>query len=102
MLPPEGSVFQINTINIPEGAKNRSAALAFTNYALSQQAQKAFSERMFYAPVNARAEVAPAALARTAATPENRARMIPVDWAEIAKVRDLWNTRWRREVVSAR
>ena len=64
--------------------------------------QKSFSERMFYAPTNARADVAPDALARTAAAPENRARMIPVDWAEIAKVRDQWNNRWRREVIAAR
>ena len=102
LLPPEGSVFQVNTINIPEGAKNRAAAVAFTNYALSRAAQKAFSERMFYAPTNGKADVAPDALARTAASPENRARMIPVDWAEIAKVRDQWNNRWRREIISAR
>jgi putative spermidine/putrescine transport system substrate-binding protein len=102
VLPPEGSVFQINTINIPEGAKNRAAAVAFVNFALSREAQKAFTERMFYAPTNARADVLPAALARTAASPENRQRMIPVDWAEIAKVRDQWNNRWRREIISAR
>jgi putative spermidine/putrescine transport system substrate-binding protein len=102
VLPPEGSVFQINTINIPESAKNRAAAMAFVNYALSREAQKAFTERMFYAPTNAKADIIPAALARTAATPENRARMIPVDWTEIAKVRDQWNNRWRREIITAR
>jgi putative spermidine/putrescine transport system substrate-binding protein len=102
VLPPEGSVFQVNTINVTEGAKNRAAALAFTNYALSREAQKAFTERMFYAPVNAKADIAPAALARTAASPENRARMIPLDWAEVAKVRDQWNNRWRREIIAAR
>lgn len=101
VLPPEGSVFQINTINIPKGAKNRAAAVAFVNYALSQEAQKAFTERMFYAPTNAAARIDPAALARTATTPENRARMIPVDWVEIARVRDQWNNRWRREIVAA-
>jgi putative spermidine/putrescine transport system substrate-binding protein len=102
VLPPEGSVFQVNTINVPEGVKNRAAALAFTNYALSREAQKAFTERMFYAPVNAKADIAAAALARTAASPENRARMISLDWAEIAKVRDQWNNRWRREIIAAR
>jgi putative spermidine/putrescine transport system substrate-binding protein len=102
VLPPEGSVFQINTINIPEGSKNRAAAVAFVNFALSREAQKAFTERMFYAPTNAKADVAASALARTAASPENRQRMIPVDWAEIAKVRDQWNNRWRREIISAR
>ena len=102
LLPPEGSVFQVNTINVTEGSKNRAAALAFTNFALSKEAQKAFTERMFYAPTNAKAEVAPEALARTAATRENRERMIPVDWVEIAKIRDQWNNRWRREIITAR
>ena len=44
----------------------------------------------------------PQALARTAAAPENRARMIPVDWIEIVKVRDQWNNRWRREIIAAK
>ena len=26
--------------------------------------------------------------------------MIPVDWNDILKVRDQWNNRWRREVIS--
>ncbi|CAN1496545.1 AfuA ABC-type Fe3+ transport system, periplasmic component [Rhabdaerophilaceae bacterium] len=102
LLPPEGSVFQINTINVTEGSKNRAAAVAFMNYALSREAQKAFSERMFYAPTNAKANVSAEALGRTAASPENLARMIPVDWAGMVKVRDTWNNRWRREVITAR
>ncbi len=102
LLPPEGSVFQINTINVTEGSKNKAAAIAFANYALSREAQKAFTERMFYAPTNIKADIAASALARTASSSENRARMIPVDWTEIAKVRDQWNNRWRREIISAR
>jgi putative spermidine/putrescine transport system substrate-binding protein len=27
--------------------------------------------------------------------------MIPVDWNEVLKVRDQWNNRWRREVITA-
>jgi putative spermidine/putrescine transport system substrate-binding protein len=101
LLPPEGSVFQINTINVVEGSKNKAAALAFANYALGQEAQKAFTERMFYAPTNAKAQIVPAALARTAAAPEYRSRMIPLNWNEVLKVRDQWNQRWRREVIAA-
>ncbi len=101
LLPPEGSVFQINTINLVAGAKNRAAGAAFLAYALSQPAQKAFTERMFYAPTNARAQIAPAAMARTATAPDIRARMIPVDWNDILKMRDQWNNRWRREVIAA-
>jgi putative spermidine/putrescine transport system substrate-binding protein len=102
VLPPEGSVFQVNTINVTQGSKNRAAAVAFLNYAISREAQKAFTERMFYAPVNARAEIAASAIARTAASPENMTRMIALDWAEVARVRDQWNNRWRREIISAR
>jgi putative spermidine/putrescine transport system substrate-binding protein len=101
LLPPEGSVFQINTINLTAGSKNRAAAIAFINHALSQGAQKAFTERMFYAPTNGKAVIDPKAIARTAAAPESRARMIGVDWNEVIKLRDQWNNRWRREVISA-
>lgn len=101
VLPPEGSVFQINTINLTAGSKNRAAAVAFVNHALSQAAQKDFTERMFYAPTNGKAEIDPKAIARTAAAPESRSRMIGVDWNEIVKVRDQWNNRWRREVIAA-
>ena len=71
------------------------------NYALSRDAQKAFTERMFYAPTNSKAQIDPAAIARTAAAPESRARMLPIDWNEIVRVRDQWNNRWRREVIAA-
>lgn len=101
LLPPEGSVFQVNTISLTAGSRNRAAAAAFVAHALSQSAQKAFTERMFYAPTNGKAEIDPKALARTAASPENRARMIGVDWNEILKLRDQWNNRWRREVIAA-
>lgn len=101
LLPPEGSVFQINMINLVAGAKNRPAAAAFIRHALSQQAQKAFTERMFYAPTNGKAQIDPKAIARTAAAPESRANMIGVNWSEVLKVRDQWNNRWRREVIAA-
>jgi putative spermidine/putrescine transport system substrate-binding protein len=101
MLPSEGSVFQINTINLVAGSKNSATAQAFIDYALGREAQKAFTETMFYAPTNAKAEIAPAALARTASSPENMAKMIPVDWDWIATIRDQWNNRWRREIIPA-
>lgn len=101
VLPAEGTVFQINTINLVAGSKNRAAALAFIAHALSAEAQKAFTERMFYGPTNPTASVAPAALARTALAPDSRARVIPLDWTEMVRLRDAWNQRWRREVIAA-
>lgn len=101
VLPAEGAVFQINTINIVANAKNRARAVAFFNHALSAPVQAAFTERMFYGPTNSRAQVSPAALARTALAPEFRNRVIPVDWNQMVTLRDNWNQRWRREVIAA-
>lgn len=102
VFPKEGSVFQINTINLVAGSKNAEAATAFIEHALGRDAQKRFTESMFYAPVNAKAEIAPSAIARTAASPDNMAKMIPLDWEWVTTVRDAWNNRWRREVIAGR
>jgi putative spermidine/putrescine transport system substrate-binding protein len=101
VLPQEGTVFQINTINIVANAKNRARAAAFVTHALSAGPQAAFTERMFYGPTNTRATVSPAAMARTALAPEYRSRVIPLDWNEMIPIRDSWNQRWRREVIAA-
>lgn len=101
LLPSEGTVFQINTINIVANGKNRARAAAFFTHALSAGPQAAFTERMFYGPTNARATVSPAALGRTALAPEARARVIPLDWTEMLRFREPWNQRWRREVIAA-
>lgn len=98
MLPSEGSVMQINTINAVKGGKNPAAALAFMRYALSAEVQAAFTEKMFYAPVNKTAKISAEAMARTATASLDR--MIPVNWGEIAKVRDQWNNRWKREIIA--
>jgi putative spermidine/putrescine transport system substrate-binding protein len=102
LFPKEGSVFQINTINLVAGSKNAEAAQAFIEHALSRDSQKRFTEAMFYAPVNAKAEISPAAMARTAASPENMAKMIALDWDWVTTIRDGWNNRWRREVIAGR
>lgn len=101
VLPAEGTGFQINTINVVKGSKNRAAAMAFMAYALSPEAQAAFTNRMFYAPTNTRAQPTTEALGRTAAAPENMAKVVAIDWTEMVKLRDNWNQRWRREVIAA-
>ena len=100
VLPQEGSVFQIDTMDLVKGSKNPAAAQTFINYALSPEAQANFASTMFYAPTNKRAAVTPEVLARTAAGAASRAKMIPVDWGYVGSVRDQWLERWRREVIA--
>jgi len=97
--PSEGSILQINTINLVKGAKNEAAALAFIDHALSPEAQAAFTEAMFYAPVNTKAVISDTAKARTVAGQLDR--MLPVDWAWAATVTNQWNQIWRRQIISA-
>ncbi len=101
MLPQEGTIFQINTINLVKGAPHRAQALAFIAHALSAPAQAAFAERMYYAPTNSTAQIPAAVADRTAASAANKAKVIPLDWTEMLKVRDAWNQKWKREVIAA-
>ncbi len=101
MLPTEGTVLQINTISLVKGGPHREAGLAFMRYALSPVAQKAFTEKMFYGPTNLKADIRPDVAARTSAGPDNKPRVIPVDWNQMVKLRDNWTQRWRREVIAA-
>jgi putative spermidine/putrescine transport system substrate-binding protein len=99
-LPDEGSLFQINIMGLVANSKNAEAAKTFINYALGAEAQKSFTERMFYAPVNAKAQISADALARTAASPDRMARMVDVDWLEVAKIRDGVTEQWRRRILT--
>jgi ABC-type thiamine transport system substrate-binding protein len=83
------------------GARNRDAALAFINFALSAHAQAAFSSTAFYGPTNRLATPPPELFARMTSAPDNLRRVLPVDWRFISSVREQWVARWRREIISA-
>lgn len=97
VLPQEGSVFQINTINYVANGPGKDAGAKFIDYALSPEAQKSFTESMFYAPTNAKAQISDAAIARTAV--KSMDKVIPVDWIALAKVREPIMEQWRRKVI---
>lgn len=98
-VPPEGSVYQANTVNLVKGSRDPEAARLFLAYVLGAEAQKAVAERMYYGPVNPAARVSPAALARTGATPDALAGMIPVDWSAIARMQEFIVNQWRRRIL---
>ncbi|MCG5234709.1 ABC transporter substrate-binding protein [Xanthobacter oligotrophicus] len=98
-IPQEGTVFQINTINLVANGPAAEAAKTFVNYALGGEAQKSFTETMFYAPTNAKADISAAALERTAVS--HLDKVMPVDWIALAKVRDAIGEQWRRRVLPA-
>ncbi len=97
VIPSEGTVFQINTINRVAGGPAADAAKRFINYALSAETQKRFSDDMFYAPTNAKVQLDPATSERTAFS--HMDRVVPVDWMALAKLRDVFMDQWRRSVL---
>jgi putative spermidine/putrescine transport system substrate-binding protein len=97
VLPSEGTVFQINTINLVAGGPASDAAKRFINYALDPETQKRFSDDMFYAPTNAKVQLGSATLERTALS--HLDKVVPVDWMALAKIRDALMDQWRRSVL---
>lgn len=96
-VPDEGLVFQINTINLIKDAPAGDAARKLLDYMLSPEAQAAFTEAMYYAPTNSKAQISDAALERTAAGAMDK--VIDVNWLELAKIRDQVTQDWRRKVI---
>jgi putative spermidine/putrescine transport system substrate-binding protein len=99
VLPEEGSGFQINVIGLVKGGPASDSAKKFIDYALSPEAQAAFTEQMFYAPTNSKAAalISEKALSRTAAGAMDK--MIDINWLEVAKIRDAITEQWRRRVI---
>lgn len=98
VLPQEGSVFQVNSLNLVKGAKNVEAAKKFIDYALSAEAQAAFAKAMYYAPSNSKTELPDDVASKTAA--KSMDKMIPMSPLDVAKVRDRIMQEWRRGVIS--
>jgi putative spermidine/putrescine transport system substrate-binding protein len=96
-LPKEGTILQINTINLVKGAPGSAAAKTFVDYTLSPIAQKAFTEAMYYAPTNKKAQIAPSVIDRTVVKVMDKT--IPLDWIKLAPVRDTITDQWRRRVI---
>lgn len=100
VLPTEGTVLQVNTLNLVKGAPNPATAQAFINYALSPEAQAAFSALMPYGPTNAETKLPADVLDRVpAADPTKADRIIALDWKLVVQQRDNWAKRLKTEVV---
>lgn len=100
--PVEGTASQINVISAIEKAPEPEATQAFINYALSPEAQAAFAKAMFYAPTNTKAEVDDATRKRIPLMdPEQRKKLIDVDWMSIGDMRESMLQPWRRQIIPA-
>jgi len=97
-FPVEGTVYQVNTINVTEGAPNKVAAMAFVNWALSPEAQLAFAEALWYAP-SVEVDIPAETAARIVST-DGSMKILPWDVEFVDSIRDDWTEIWKREIIA--
>jgi putative spermidine/putrescine transport system substrate-binding protein len=94
-IPFEGSPFLATTVNLVKHAPQADAARTLIAWLLNSEAQRLLTETMFYAPVNARAEIPVASLRRAGASPEKADRRMEMDWIAVTAIRDQITAAWR-------
>ncbi|TCU32559.1 ABC transporter substrate-binding protein [Rhizobium azibense] len=101
VLPKEGSIPLVATLNIPKDAENRRAALRFVNFFLEKTSQEAWVTG--YKVGSARTDIdVPADIRAKQITTEAdlKALLLP-DLGAVATRLSAWGKRWERDVVAA-
>lgn len=94
VAPAEGIYAVFSYVNLIKGTKNREAALAYINQALSDEAVAALVKRFTYGPTTT--VTLPPDLAKDVITygPAGVKLIKPIDWSVVAKQRGDWTNRW--------
>lgn len=98
VIPKEGSPITINVAVIPKGTKNLDLAKKAIEILLSEEAQKTYAERLYFAPTNTKV-VLPAELAEII-HPNANDKLIALDWDALTAINDTMLEQWNKEVVS--
>lgn len=98
-FPKEGTVYQINTVNLVKDAPHSAAATTFINYALSAEAQTAFAKALFYAPSVTNADLPADVKARVVPT-DGSLNIVPLDVDFLSSARDKWTDTWKRQIIT--
>lgn len=97
-VPKEGSFLTKVTMNVVKDSKNRDLAVKLIDMALDPDVQAKFAEESGSVPTNQDAKVTGPA-AKLLATPEEIARLKPMDDAFVAKNRSAWTATWNRTIA---
>ncbi len=101
-IPDEGSPVRMTTINLVKRGPQPDAARTLIGWLLGGEGQRLLTEAMFFAPVNAHADIPAASLARAGGTPAMAGKRMPMDWVVLEGLRDQITTAWRRRIVISR
>ncbi|MDB5614957.1 MAG: spermidine/putrescine transporter substrate-binding protein [Devosia sp.] len=101
VLPKEGSIPLIATLNVPVGADNKELALQFVDFFLEKTSQERWVEGYKVGSARADIEVSEEARARKITTPADLDALLLPDLSSLASNLSAWGMRWEREVVPA-
>lgn len=98
VIPKEGSPITMNVAVIPKGTKNLDLAKKAIEILLSEESQKAYAEKLYFAPTNTKVELSPELA--DILHPNANDKLIQLDWDALAAQNDAMLEQWNKEVVS--
>jgi putative spermidine/putrescine transport system substrate-binding protein len=101
ILPSEGSIPLIATLNVPAGAENKDLALKFVDFFLEKTSQERWVEGYKVGSARSDIELSPQARARKITTQADLDALLLPDLTALAANLADWGARWEREVVPA-
>lgn len=101
VVPKNSGVALTPTINLVNGAPNKTEALKFLNYAIGAEAQTALASKGYYGPVNSKVTLSADELSKTAAIDGGvlEGGVVP-DWIYISTVTTDWLQIIKQEITS--
>ena len=94
-VPADGSPVVATTINLVKGAPQQAAARTLIAWLLGPEAQKLLTDALYFAPVNTKADISAASLARAGAAPTQVARRKEINWETADAIRNQVAAAWR-------
>jgi putative spermidine/putrescine transport system substrate-binding protein len=98
VIPEEGTIPLLATLNIPLQAQNQELALEFVNFWLAKEQQEAWALGYKVGSARTDLELPEEFAARQITTQEQLESLILPDQMEIAQRRTEWTERWQREI----
>jgi len=99
VIPEEGTIPLLATLNVPTGAKNKELALEFVNFWLEKNRQEAWAQAYNVGSARGDLELPEEVATRQVTSPEDLAELHFPDLVEIGERRSEWTERWEREVT---
>lgn len=99
--PGEGTIPLIATLNVPEQAENRDAAMQFVDFFLEKSSQEAWVTGYKVGSARGDIDVPEAVRARQITTEAELDALLLPDLSVVAEKLAEWGDRWEREVVPA-